>query len=378
MMVWILSIISAACLLVMLLLVKHNQRHAFRLEHTPRPLAIPKVSVLIPARNEANNLKQILPKLLQNHYPNWELLVLDDFSLDETTAVVESWIPRSDGKLRLLHGQPLPAGWNGKNWACSQLAQQATGEVLIFCDADVLTGSCAISHTVSMLQHSGAGVVTVIPYQEMQTWSEQAIVPLVMHFPTLGWVPLRLASLSLRPSLTVANGQWLAFSRPVYKAIGGHEAVRDEIVEDMALCKRVKQHGFRVVTALAFAQLSVRMYQNFSAVRAGFSKNLFGLTQFRGPIFAGVFVFYALTTVLPWILPWVTGMGWLPLLLLVALRIQLAQLATHPPGAIWWHPVGSVLLLGIAWESWWRTLTRRLSWKDRELLRPSSSVVPPR
>lgn len=366
-----LALVVLVSLAGMAWMIHHNNRTAPRLEQAPPPLATPKVSVLIPARNEAHNLRVTLPLLLQNSYPNWELLVLDDCSEDETADVIATYSETSNGRLRSLRGVPLPEGWNGKNWACAQLADAASGEVLIFCDADVSVGSRAIEQTVSTLQHNGAGILTAVPHQKLLTWSEQAIVPLIMHLSTLGSVPLRHASSSLRESLTVANGQWLAFSRPVYQSVGGHAAVKASIVEDMVLCKLAKRHGFRVVTVLAFSQLSVRMYNSFRGIREGFSKNLFGLVKYRWALFLGVGIFFSAVAIAPWVMPWLDGgLWWLTLAALIGIRIQLASIARHPLSSVFLHPVGSVLLVMVGLESLWRTLTHQLSWKDRTLVRP--------
>ncbi len=360
----------------MVWMIRYNQTTAPQLELAPKALATPKVSVLIPARNEAQNLSRTLPKLLQTQYPDWELLVLDDCSGDGTADVIAAYEKKSGGLLRSLRGAPLPTGWNGKNWACAQLAEAAQGDVLIFCDADVSVGPMALMQTVSMLQHNGAGVLTAIPHQQLVTWSEQAIVPLIMHLATLGSVPLRIASSSLRESLTVANGQWLAFSRKTYHAVGGHTSVKASIVEDMVLCKKTKRKGFRVLTVLAFSELSVRMYDSFRGIREGFSKNLFGLVQYRLLPFAVVGTLFAALAVAPWVMPFALGgLWWLTLPMLLYVRLLLAHVAVHPISSVLLHPIGSVLLMVIGVESFWRTLTRRLSWKERTLVRPSDSPM---
>ncbi|TNE44648.1 MAG: glycosyltransferase [Deltaproteobacteria bacterium] len=357
-------------------MIRYNQQTAPQLELAPKPLATPKISVLIPARNEAHNLSRTLPKLLQSHYPDWELLVLDDCSDDGTADVIATYEEQSGGLLRSLRGAPLPSGWNGKNWACAQLAEAAQGDILVFCDADVSVGPMALTQTVSSLQHNGAGVLTAIPHQQLVTWSEQAIVPLIMHLSTLGSVPLRIASSSLRESLTVANGQWLAFSRAAYRTIGGHASVKASIVEDMVLCKKAKRKGIRVVTVMAFSEISVRMYDSFRGIREGFSKNLFGLVQYRLLPFVFVGTLFAALAVAPWVMPFVLGgLWWLTLPMLLGVRVLLAYVAGHPTSSVLLHPIGSVLLMAVGVESFWRTLTRRLSWKERTLVRPTETPL---
>lgn len=371
---WALWFCSFVFVLTFWAFVRINKRNAMRLEDTPAPLALPKVSLLIPCRNEADNLKVTLPGFLQSDYPHLEVIILDDQSTDHTVAILKASQEAHPGRLSVLSGAPLPAGHNGKNWACQQLAEAATGDILLFCDADVTVGPRAITQTVSTLQHTGASAVTAVPFQRLGSWAERAIVPLVMHVSTLGFVSLRFAFTSSSPLFTVANGQWFAFRRACYEAIGGHKAVKDAIVEDMALARRVKVHGFRVATVLAFEQLSVRMYKDFGSVWEGFSKNLYGLMGYRPANYAIVFVFACLSMIFPWVLALVFGGAWwLLLALLVLARMELAGLARHPFASIALHPVGTVLLGVLSVDSILRYYQGRLTWKDRELVRPGST-----
>jgi chlorobactene glucosyltransferase len=357
--------------LVMWWLTRRNRLHATRLETPAAPLATPRVSLLIPARNEADNLRETLPLWLASLYPELEIIILDDQSDDETPALLLTAQREHPERFHFLHGRPLPEGWNGKNWACHQLSQAATGDILLFCDADVRVGPMAVTHTVSQLQHTGAGALTVVPHQQMKSWSEKAIVPLVMQVPTLSFVSLPFTFQSPSETFTVANGQWLAFPREVYDSFGGHTSARAAIVEDMELCRQVKRQGRRVLTVLATTQLSVRMYDSLSGVREGFSKNLFALMHYRFHNFLIVLFFFMLAGVLPWVLPlWLGGIWWLPLGTLLLARLELAALTEQPATSILWHPLGTLLVLGIALESLLRTFSNQLHWKGRRLLRP--------
>src|SRR5690606_308694 len=114
------------------------------------------------------------------------------------------------GRLRLLRGRPLPAGWLGKSWACHQLAEAARGEVLVFCDADVTVHPGALPRTIAAMERAEAGALTALPRQRLGTWAESAVVPLVAHLPVLALLPLPLVPRVRAPSLSMANGQWLA------------------------------------------------------------------------------------------------------------------------------------------------------------------------
>jgi chlorobactene glucosyltransferase len=353
-------------------LLWRNQTDAMRLELAPDCLALPLVSLLVPARNEAHNLSTTLPLFLKSDYPNLEIIVLDDQSEDETGALLAR-AATMDSRLRVISGQPLPPGHNGKNWACQQLANEANGAFLVFCDADVSLGSRAISQSVAHLQHNGAGILTAVPGQRLGSWSEHAIVPLVIHVSTLMFVSLNHAFRSASSLFTVANGQWMVFRRSCYRAIGGHAAVKDAIVEDMALCRRAKRFGFRVCTVVAFAQLSVRMYRSFSEVWEGFSKNLFGLMgyQVRNVVIVACFAFFS--SILPWVMAcWQGGWWWMLVAFLVLLRAELARFAGHSWASVLMHPLGVLMLFVLGLDSMIRSFRGRLTWKDRTLVQPQA------
>lgn len=363
----------ASFVVVMGWLIRINRKHALRLSDAPEPLAFPLVSVLIPARNEAENLPHTLPLCLESEYPNVEILVLDDQSTDATPSILSALQRQHPTKLKVLSGTPLPDGHNGKNWACQQLAEAAQGEILLFCDADVSMGRRAVRNTVSWLQHTGAGVVTAIPHQRLESWAECAVVPLVMHVATLGFVSLRHAFVSSKPRFTVANGQWLGWTRACYESVGGHAAVRDAIVEDMALCKRAKRQGFRVCPTLAFSQLSVRMYRSFQGVWEGFSKNLYGLMNYNPAIACIVVCMFACSVFLPWLLAILGGpFVWIVCAALFWTRLELAWIARHPLRSVLLHPVGTLLLLALLFDSIVRYYRGSLVWKARTLTAPEN------
>lgn len=219
-----------------------------------RPL---RVSVLIPARNEAGNLAALLPKLRAH-----EVFVLDDESTDDTAQFATH------------AGAPVPNGWTGKNWACQQLADAATGDVLIFCDADVRAAPTAIAATVATMEATGADVLTAFPrHRYFGVW-DAAILPVVYQLPIAALLPLPLVSRLRTPIISAGNGQWLAFRREAYQRIGGHGALRGNVLEDVLLARRAKQLGLRLVPVLGSAELSVHMYNSRAELIEGVQKNI--------------------------------------------------------------------------------------------------------
>ncbi|NJN95076.1 MAG: glycosyltransferase [Anaerolineales bacterium] len=257
-----------------------------------------RLSVLIPARNEAAVIGQTVQSLLAQNYPAFEVILLDDNSTDRTATVART-AAQGDPRLRIIAGAPLPQGWLGKNWACHQLAQAASGEWLIFADADVLWSPGALSALAAEMNRTRADLLTIWPTQHTVTWGERLVVPL-MALVILGYLPVLLVHHLPWPSLAAANGQCLAFRRQAYQSVSGHAALRDNILEDVNFARRIKTAGLRLRMADGAGLITCRMYPDWPSVRDGFAKNI--LAGYGGSVF-----FLALATVFHWLVflfPW--------------------------------------------------------------------------
>jgi chlorobactene glucosyltransferase len=242
----------------------------------------PTVSILIPARDEAGVIAGMVRGLLSQAglsgeaACNFKVLVLDDASSDGTgQAALQA--AGADTHFCLLSSRgeqdDLPADWTGKNWACHRLSQQADGEILIFTDADMRWQPGALYALVYLMQRTQADVLTVWPTQEVHTWAERLVVPL-MNFAIMGYLPELAVRFLPWASLAAANGQCIAFRRQAYERIGGHQAVRETVVEDVALARAAKRAGLRLVMALGDGLITGRMYSDWREVRHGFGKNI--------------------------------------------------------------------------------------------------------
>lgn len=334
--------------------------------HRFQPRAAGSVSLLIPARDEAENLRENLPALLAQRPAPLEVLVLDDGSSDGTAEVVRSIAARSGGAVRLLHGAPLPPGWGGKNWACHQLAAAARGDVLIFCDADVRPESDAVGRTTAAMEAAGAGMLTALPRHRFDSWFVAAVVPLVAWLPVVALLPLPLVPRVRSPSLGMGNGQWLAFTRTAYAAAGGHHEVCGDVLEDVALARRAKQAGVRLLVAAAPRTLEVRMYRDWGEMRRGFGKNLYALAGGTAPRFVLVVAIALLVGAVPLLAPLVGGWAYAAPAMLVFVRLCGAVLLGQGPVTVLLHPVGVVLAAAIAAESAVRS-GERVVWKGRRM-----------
>lgn len=294
--------------------------------------AEPLVSILIPARNEEANIEACVRSLLNQQYQQLEILVLDDQSSDQTAAIVQRLIAglasHQPGRLRLLQGTTLPQGWIGKNFACHQLARQAQGEYILFTDADTIHQPTMVKAIVGQMQRLNVQLLTAQPEQILGSLGEQLIIPL-LNFTIMTLLPVALIYLRPEPSLATGNGQMLCFQRGAYQEIGGHEAVKGRMLEDVLLARAIKAAGYRMAYVDALELIQCRMYHSFAEVWSGFSKNLFAFYNYSLPFALGALLLNLLLFVAP---PLILGAS----LLLAAssLLITLALLATLLPIAM--------------------------------------------
>ena len=377
----LLVVFVAVALLVMGLTAVLNTFTFPRLKLARPDSPLPNVSLLIPARNEAAVIGQTVRALLAQDYPHFELLILDDQSDDGTAAAVRA-AAQGDPRLQLLtaarslslsQGTPtsspsgLPAGWLGKNWACHRLAQQASGELLIFTDADVQWRPGALAALVTAVQQQQADLLTVWPTQETLTWSERLIVPLVAlsifsYLPAVGvhYLPW--------PTFAAANGQCLAFRRAAYERVGGHAAVAGSIIEDITLGRRIKQAGLRLRMYDGAGLIACRMYDSWTAVRHGFAKNILAGHGSSLLFLAASTLFHWLVFVMPWVWLLQTRALWALLLVGAGLAIRgLTAVATRQRLLdSLFMPLSVLLMTIIAGQAvWWRGRGGPV-WKGRQ------------
>jgi chlorobactene glucosyltransferase len=340
----------------------------------------PCVSVLVPARDEACSIEACVRSLLAQDYPNFEVLVLDDHSTDETRALL-MWMICSNSRLRVLDGRPLPSGWLGKHWACHQLSQSATGELLLFTDADTYHQPDMLRVSVASLLAERADLVTAFPEEQVKTWGEKLIVP-VIGFGIFAFLPVALSRRLRWPSLSVTIGQFMLFRRSAFEGIGGYRSVRQQLVDDVALGRRILACGYQWRLLDGTEHVRCRMYHGFWEAVDGFSKNVFAFFEYR------VFVF-----VLAWL--WVVTALLEPPLALASRALgmpltrfppDLAAVAVAQSLLIWriaykrfrlpgylalLYPFSLLLFVLIALRSMLWTLTGQATWKGRNLTRPA-------
>ena len=228
------------------------------------------VSILIPARNEENNISNIISDCLNQTYKRIEIVVLDDHSTDNTKKILYKYSDR----IQIMDGLILPENWLGKNWACHQLSKKANGKYIIFIDADVRLDKYAIETAISIFNQKKVKMLSVFPTQMMKSFPEYLIVPL-MNWLLLSFLPLALVYKSKNKSFVAANGQFILWDRDFYYKIGGHRAVKNMPVEDMEFARLVKSSDEKMITSLGGGMVFCRMYSNFKDAINGFAKNFY-------------------------------------------------------------------------------------------------------
>jgi chlorobactene glucosyltransferase len=266
----------------------HNQYHLdITVMPAPPPVNAPKVSVCVPARNEETNIRRCVEAVLRQDYPDLEVIVLDDRSTDATLTLLNELASR-DSRLLSISGSDLPEGWAGKPHALYQASAAASGEWLCFVDADTFLEPNALSAVYAKAIETKADLFTIMTRQILGSFWERTVMPLVMTALSVGFSPRKVNDPSRRDA--VANGQFIFIKRSIYDLIGGHEKVKDQIVEDKALSENVKRNGHRLVIADGRLVASTRMYTSLASMWEGWTKNIYlGLSDHPSMLLLGAF-----------------------------------------------------------------------------------------
>src|SRR6266540_2942940 len=361
----------------------HTQYHLdIIVEPTPPPSPAPLISICIPARNEERNIGRCVQAALAQDYPNFEIIVLDDRSTDATAEILRQLAAQND-KLRVLHGSDLPTGWAGKPHALHQAAKSARGEWLCFVDADTFLAPQAISSCYAKAIETQADLFTIMTRQIMGTFWEKVVMPLVMTALSVGFSPRKVNDPKRRDA--IANGQFIMIKRTIYDAIGGHESVKDQIVEDKAISEKVKWGGYRLVVANGMQFAQTRMYTSLPSRWEGWTKNIYlGLRDHPSLILLGTFgamlsliaaLFMPLWPVLG-LLWFLNGGGWMAIGVIIkslivwgALLFARGMTARGMGISVWYAfttPLGAGVFAAMMLTSAWKVLSGKgVTWKGR-------------
>ncbi len=326
------------------------------------------ITAIVPARDEAESIEACVRSLARQPEIA-EIFVVNDQSTDGTAEVVRR-LMREIEKLQLVETKELPSGWVGKNHAVWEGAKHASSEWLLFTDADAELQSGAAARALNIAQEKGAALVSFSPEQVTETWREKALIPFVY---------CRLAKYFSYDAVNdpgseaaAANGQFLMIRRSAYDAIGGHESIAGEVLEDVALAKRAKSAGYALWFGPGKGLVKVRMYRSFAAMWQGWKKNLYLLIGGTREA-----VYRELFSVVPWIPVALLVFGLrVPIALVAALGLLLARHAAYGMALsrnqfkriyILYYVPAVVLYAGVLWASYRAHAEGVVEWKGRQV-----------
>jgi glycosyltransferase involved in cell wall biosynthesis len=325
------------------------------------------VTAIVPARNEQAVIATCIESLARQP-ENAQILVVNDQSSDATAEIVRD-LMKEIPDLRLLEAGGLPDGWVGKNHALWVGVQQATSPWLLFTDADANHFPNSVARALQIAQDQQAVLVSFSPEQISRNWYEKALIPFIY---------LRLAKRfsydqvnDPASPVAAANGQFLLIRRDVYDAIGGHQGVAGEVLEDVAMALRVKRAGHRIWFGSGKGLVRTRMYTSFEAMWEGWKKNLYRLMG--GTPWAA---FREVESTFPWIafLLMVIGLNH-PLLLFLGVLLLIARQTIYGLDLarnhyrfsfIYYYVPAVFLYAGVLWASYRSHVKGRIAWKGRE------------
>ena len=282
------SILFSLPWLVLPLVAVRRQRRSVSLDdYDPNP-TVPqpeRVSIVLPARNEATHIAACVQSLRSTTWPNIEIVIVNDHSDDGTGAIALA-AAADDARVTVVDAPDLPAGWFGKQWACHSGVQHTTGSLLLFTDADTRHAPDLVARLVHARASRSAALMSVAGTQEMVSFWEYAIQPAVFTILLARFGGTHEVENAKRSADVIANGQCFMMTRAAYDKVGGHTAVKDTVAEDLMMAQRTYEAGLRVSLVIGTDQLSTRMYDGFRSIVRGWMKNIYagGRMAMRGGI----------------------------------------------------------------------------------------------
>jgi len=360
-----------------------HQRHMFPILEpapSPHPARMPRVSVIVPARDEAANLHKCLHALLRQHYPadRIDLIVVDDHSTDDTLAIASS-LAGDFARIRAVEAPVLPPSWVGKSHACWIGANAAPAGVEWFCfvDADVEAEPELLASSITAAEAQRLDLLSLSPRQRLETFAERLIIPCGLYLMAFCQ---DLSVVQSRGSRNVTvTGQFLLVRRQRYKSVGGHAAVHDAICEDTGLALLIKKAGGHVMLQDGRMLLSSRMYTGWNTLWTGISKNLVNMLGGTWPTLltaAAAFVLSWMSVLIPAAdgLSCARGIPGSCLALPIGAAASAAAFGLHIAGArffripLWYgllFPLGYTIGACLAIESLRRRWRHTVVWKGR-------------
>jgi glycosyltransferase involved in cell wall biosynthesis len=327
------------------------------------PTGNPRVSIIVPARHEEEHIGPALTTLLKLDYDNYEVIAVDDRSTDRTAEVMDriASTPEASGRLKVIHVAELPAGWMGKVHAMWTAANQASGDWLLFTDADVLFRPDVLSRALAYAEAESADHLVLFPRMIMKSPGERMMIGFFQTLFVFGHRPWKVADPTTKDHMGV--GAFNLIRRRVYDAVGGYAALRFEVLDDMKLGKIVKNAGYAQRNVYGADLISLRWAKGAMGMVHNLTKNFFAIMSFQWwRMLLSVFAL-AFLNLTPFVGIWFAH-GWarLPyavaLASLFAIHVGMAGRSDIPAYYFVLHPIGAALFVYIMLRSMTLTLAR--------------------
>ncbi len=348
----------------------------------------PRVSILVPARNEEAALPACLESLLKLEYPDYEIILVDDDSADATGRIGDDWArrPESAGRLKVIHNHEVAAGWSGKVHALSLAERAATGDWLLATDADVVFHPAALRVAMARAVREGVDLLSIVPEFEFGSFWEKMVLS-AFSFLLTTLFPMRAVN-HPKSRKALAAGAFILMRAETFRELGGYRSIRRAVTEDLRTAQMFKQGGRRIFLAPTRGLLRTRMYASGGELFEGLSRSAFEGTGFSiSKILAGVII-GMITVVLPWAVALMLGLsralahraaGPDPVLVLALATCAMSALIYLPilfflrisPLYVFTLPLAAIFYAAVSLASMWRSLAGRgVSWKERHYRAP--------
>ena len=373
-MIQTLTVLQLILIIAVIFYMTANIIYLVRLQPVVKPISNPpRLSVCVPARDEARGIQACLQSLLNQDYPNFEVIAIDDHSTDSTGDIMRT-LSQENAHLKVLKAADLPEDWLGKPFALHQAFKIAQGEYLLFTDADLVFQSTTLNTAVHVMRERELDLLTLMPQAEFGSFWERAVQPVIFGF---------IASLTRFKNVNnpdhksaMGFGAFLMFRRTAYEKIGGHEAGKADVLEDVLIAKRAKRAGLKMLVADGKQLFSIRMYFGLKEIWFGWQKNMF-LAMDKSVVKATYNIFVVLGFLFtPYIILAINifeqiGWFWIGLAMASVVLVSAAayktcdELGLHRNTAVLF-PLGALVMAAIMANSMFQTLVRKKTeWRGR-------------
>jgi glycosyltransferase involved in cell wall biosynthesis len=323
----------------------------------------PRVTIVVPAKNEAECIEQCLASLLAQDYPNYEVIAVNDRSSDSTGEIMDRLAATVAGmqRLKVIHVTELPQRWLGKTHAMWKAAAQGSGEWILFTDGDIVFRTDTVRRAIEFAERSKGDHLTLFPTMTMESVGERMMIGFLQTMFVLGNRPWKVSDPDAYDFL--GAGAFNMIRRSAYEKIGTFEALRLEVVDDLMLAKAVKKNRLGQRIAFGHGLITLRWGKSAMSVVGNLTKNLFAMMMFKWPLAAALAVALAFLNLGPFLGVFI-AQGWaklgygLALASIASMYLGMSRISKVPAIYCFAHPVASVLIIYTLLQSTWLALSQ--------------------